>query len=232
MGASYEKIFENNRRWVDRHSAEDPQFLEKLSGTQSPEYLYIGCSDSRVPANDIMGLHPGEVFVHRNIANLVVNNDLNCSSVIEYAVRELKIKHIIVCGHYGCGGVQAAMKAQDLGILNPWLRNIRDVYRLHRDELRALPDKERYDRLVELNVQEQCVNVIKAACIQESYLETGYPLVHGWVFDLKDGLIKDLKIDFPSVLRGIQEIYDLRGGFKYFGTDAVPASAAMDEGDV
>lgn len=235
MGSSYDDIFENNRRWVDRMRGQDPQYFDHLARNQSPEYLYIGCSDSRVPANDIMGLDPGEVFVHRNIANLVVNNDLNCTSVIEYAVRELKVKHIIVCGHYGCGGVMAAMKPMDLGILNPWLRNIRDVFRLHRVELSAVSEEKRYDRLVELNVQEQCVNVIKQACVQDSYLETGYPLVHGWVFDLRNGVLNDLRIDFPSVLKDIQEIYDLRGGFKYNDSDRqerpVPASAAMSEGD-
>lgn len=239
MAASYDEIFENNRRWVEKMSAQDETFLKNLSSNQTPDYLYIGCSDSRVPANDIMGLHPGEVFVHRNIANLVVNNDLNCTSVIEYAVRELKVKHIIVCGHYGCGGVQAAMKPMDMGILNPWLRNIRDVFRLHRVELTTIPKEQQYDRLVELNVIEQCVNVIKQACVQDSYLETGYPLVHGWVFNLQSGLINDLKIDFPKVLADIQEIYDLRGGFKYTSSDAgtsepptISAECALTEGDM
>ena len=208
----YEQIFENNRKWVASKSEQDKDFLEKLAKDQTPEYLYIGCSDSRVPANDIMGLEPGEVFVHRNVANLVVSIDLNVMSVINYAVKHLKVKHIIVCGHYNCGGVKAAMSAQDLGILNPWLRNIRDVYRLHVAELDAIQDQNaRYNRLVELNVQEQCVNVIKTAAVQKAYDETGFPLVHGWVFDLKTGLLKDLEIDFPKILHDIQHIYNITG---------------------
>ena len=161
---SYEKIFENNQKWVDEKRATDDMFFEKLAGDQNPDYLYIGCSDSRITAEDMMGAAPGEIFVHRNIGNLVVSIDLNVMSVINYAVNFLKVKHIIVCGHYNCGGVQAAMTQEDLGILNPWLRNIRDVYRIHRDELKGiLDDRKRYDRLVELNVKEQCINVIKTA---------------------------------------------------------------------
>jgi carbonic anhydrase len=157
-----------------------------------------------------MGVEPGEVFVHRNVANLVNNTDLNVMSVINYAVRHLGVKHIVVCGHYNCGGVKAAMQARDMGILNPWLRNVRDVYRLHKDELNAITDDEaRYDRLVELSVQEQCINVIKTAAVQLSYTEHGYPTVHGWVFDLRTGRLKDLGIDFPDVLHDIQEIYNL-----------------------
>lgn len=218
MPTKYEDIFDNNRRWVERMAKQDPAFFEKLASDQHPEYLYIGCSDSRVPANDIMGLEPGEVFVHRNVANLVVNTDLNVTAVIEYAVRILQVKHIIVCGHYGCGGVRAAMQPKDMGILNPWLRNIRDVYRIHRDELAAIPvEKDRYDRLVELNVEEQCINIIKHACVQEAYLATGYPLVHGWAFDLNNGILKDLPIDFSEILHGVQELYDLSGTFQYTG---------------
>ncbi len=207
---TYEQIFENNKKWVASKSELDIDFLTKLSKDQTPDYLYIGCSDSRVPANDIMGLEPGEVFVHRNIANLVCSIDLNVMSVINYAVRYLGVKHIIVCGHYNCGGVKAAMQPKDLGILNPWLRNIRDVYRLHKDELNAISDEhDRYNRLVELNVQEQCVNVIKLASVQQQYNKNGYPIVHGWVFDLKTGLIKDLNLDFEKILKDIQEIYRL-----------------------
>lgn len=207
---SYEQIFENNKAWVTSKVKTDPSFFEKLAKDQHPDYLYIGCSDSRVPANEIMGLEPGEVFVHRNVANLVCTIDLNVMSVINYAVRHLKVKHIIVCGHYNCGGVKAAMQPKDLGILNPWLRNIRDVYRLHKDELNAIADESaRYDRLVELNVQEQCVNVIKLASVQQEYTQRGYPTVHGWVFDLKSGMLKDLKLDFDKILHDIQEIYKL-----------------------
>ncbi|HEY0274350.1 MAG TPA: carbonic anhydrase [Chitinophaga sp.] len=208
----YEQIFEHNRQWVAEHKANDALFFEKLADGQQPDYLYIGCSDSRVPTNEIMGLGAGEVFVHRNIANLVVNADLNVMSVINYAVRHLRVKHIVICGHYQCGGVKAAMQSEDLGILNPWLRNIRDVYRLHKDELNAITDEaRRYDRLVELNVQEQCINVIKTAAVQQSYVKDGFPTVHGWVFDIHNGLLIDLKIDFQHILHEIQEIYDLTG---------------------
>lgn len=210
--ATYDQLFENNKKWVQSKLAQDPNFLEKLAADQQPDYLYIGCSDSRVPANEIMGLEPGEVFVHRNVANLVNNVDLNVMSVLNYAVSHLHVKHIIVCGHYNCGGVKAAMTPQDLGILNPWLRNIRDVYRLHQNELDAITDEhERYNRLVELNVYEQCVNIIKTAAVQKSYIANKYPVVHGWVFDLKTGLLKDLNIDFLAVLKDIQKIYDLTG---------------------
>jgi carbonic anhydrase len=209
---SYEQIFENNRRWVASKLATDKEFFERLAKEQQPDYLYIGCSDSRVPANEIMGLDAGEVFVHRNIANLVNSVDLNVMSVINYAVRHLGVKHIIVCGHYNCGGVKAAMQAQDLGLLNPWLRNIRDVYRLHQQELDGIEDNtQRFNRLVELNVQEQCLNVIKTAVVQQSYLAKGFPVVHGWVYDLHNGLLIDLKIDFEGLLHEIQKIYDLTG---------------------
>lgn len=188
----------------------DADFFEKLAKDQNPEYLYIGCSDSRVPANEIMGLEPGDVFVHRNVANLVCSIDLNVMAVINYAVRHLEVKHVVVCGHYNCGGVKAAMQPKDLGILNPWLRNIRDVYRLHKEELNAIASEgDRYNRLVELNVQEQCINVIKLASVQQQYVKNGYPRVHGWVFDLKTGLLKDLNLDFEKILHDIQEIYNL-----------------------
>ncbi|MFY0253978.1 carbonic anhydrase [Chitinophaga sp. 30R24] len=209
---SYNQIFENNKQWVASKLATDSAFFEKMADSQKPDYLYIGCSDSRVPTNEIMGLEAGEVFVHRNIANLVPNTDLNVMGVINYAVVHLEVKHIIICGHYNCGGVKSAMQAKDLGILNPWLRNIRDVYRLHMDELNAITDEhERYNRLVELNTQEQCINVIKTAAVQKSYLAKGYPTVHGWVYDLKNGMLKDLEIDFEGVLHEIQKIYDLTG---------------------
>lgn len=159
-----------------------------------------------------MGLEAGEVFVHRNIANLVPNTDLNVMSVINYAVRHLHVKHIVVCGHYGCGGVNAAMTPGDMGLLNPWLRCIRDVYRLHEAELDAITDdKEKYKRLIELNVIESCRNIIKTAAVQQSYDEKKFPIVHGWVFDLHDGLLKDLKIDFEGTLQGIKKIYNLAG---------------------
>ena len=210
MKKSYEVIFENNRKWVESQLVNDPEFFKNLSATQTPEYLYIGCSDSRVSAEEMMGMKPGEVFVTRNVANVVNALDMSSTAVIQYAVEHLKVKHIIVCGHYGCGGVKAAMTPQDLGLLNPWLRNIRDVYRLHQQELDSIDDEQkRYDRLVELNVQEQCINVIKMAVVQEQYLLDEYPVVHGWVFDMRTGKIIDLEIDFENTLKDIQKIYNL-----------------------
>ncbi|EGU83763.1 hypothetical protein HZS61_016146 [Fusarium oxysporum f. sp. conglutinans] len=207
---SHDRLFHNNRAWAENKAKVNPDFFKNLAAGQAPEYLWIGCADSRIPAEQICGLEPGEAFIHRNIANLVCNTDLNAMGVINYAVKHLGVKHIIVCGHYGCGGVKAAMTPQDLGLLNPWLRNIRDVYRLHEKELDAIEDEgARYDRLVELNVVEQCRNVIKSADVQQSWHENKYPIVHGWVFGFKDGLLKDLKIDFESVLADIQKIYNL-----------------------
>ncbi len=211
---AYEQLFENNKKWIASMKEKDADFFEKLSQDQTPEFLYIGCSDSRVPANEIMGLEPGEVFVHRNVANIVASVDLNVMSVINYAVAHLNVKHIIVCGHYNCGGVKAAMMPKDMGILNPWLRNIRDVYRLHQAALDGIQEEhERYNRLVELNVQEQAINVIKTAVVQKSYVKNRYPTVHGWVFDLNTGVLKDLRINFTEVLKDIQKIYDLTGEF-------------------
>lgn len=202
-----QQILNNNENWISEKLNSDPDYFKKLAQGQQPDYLYIGCSDSRVTAEELMGLGPGEVFIHRNIANMVVNTDLNVQSVINYAVRHLKVKHVIVVGHYNCGGVKAAMRSEDLGLLNPWLRNIRDVYRLHKDELNQITDEGlRYNRLVELNVQEQCINVIKLAAIQQAHKERGLT-VHGWVFDVHSGKLIDLKIDFPMVLKEIMEIY-------------------------
>ncbi|WP_374164583.1 carbonic anhydrase [Arcticibacter sp. MXS-1] len=207
---SYQQLFENNKKWVAQKKAGHANFFEELAKEQKPEFLYIGCSDSRVPANEIMGLEPGDVFVHRNIANVVNSIDLNCMSVINYAVVHLKVKYIIVCGHYNCGGVKAAMEPRDLGILNPWLRNIRDVYRHHQDELdRIQDDSRRYNRLVELNVVEQCINVIKTAEVQQCYKANGFPRVAGWVFDLHNGELIDLNIDFEGHLEKVKKIYNL-----------------------
>lgn len=206
----YKRIFENNRKWVAAKKAKNKDFFEYLSKGQDPDFLYIGCSDSRVTAEELMGVQPGEVFVHRNIANVISNTDLNAMSVIDFAVTHLNVKHIVVCGHYFCGGVKAAMQPRDLGILNPWLRNIRDVYRLHRTELDAIRNEDkRYMRLVELNVEEQCINVIKTAAVQRSFLKKGYPTVHGWVFNVKTGELIDLGIDFREKLRDIRQIYNL-----------------------
>jgi carbonic anhydrase len=206
----YDEVFENNRQWVARNTERDPDFFSRLATHQDPDFLFIGCADSRVPANEIMGLEPGEVFVHRNVANLVVGTDINAQSVIEYAVGHLDVKHVIVCGHYGCGGVAAAMQSADLGLLNGWLREIRDVYRLHQKELEAIEDTDaRYRRLVELNVREQCVNVIKTAVVLKKYAHTGHPVVHGWVYDVANGLLCDLEVPFEEILERIQEIYRL-----------------------
>ena len=204
-----EDVFKNNHDWVVSKLDIDKNYFNELSKGQSPELLYIGCSDSRVTAEDLMGVQPGEAFVHRNIANMVISVDLNVMSVLNYAVDHLKVKHVVVCGHYYCGGVKAAMQASDMGILNPWLRNIRDVFRLHMTELDAIDNEDdRYNRLVELNVQEQCVNIIKTAVIQKAYYEREIS-VHGWVFDVKSGKLIDLKIDFPEILKDIMKIYKL-----------------------
>lgn len=204
-----DSIFENNKKWIQEKLEVDANYFEDLGKGQTPELLYIGCSDSRVSTEELMGAKPGEVFVHRNIANMVISIDLNVMSVVNYAVDSLKVKHIIVCGHYACGGVKAAMQSVDLGLLNPWLRNIRDVYRIHKNELNYITDEEKkYDRLVELNVQEQCVNLIKTAAVQKAVRNRGLT-VHGWVFDVHTGRIIDLKIDFDNILKNIMEIYHL-----------------------
>ena len=203
------QIFKNNEAWIEDCLQEDPQYFKKLAEGQDPKYLYIGCSDSRVSAEVVMGAKPGEIFVHRNIANLAPNNDLNILSVVVYAVKHLKIKHIIVCGHYNCGGIKAAMQPEDLGILNPWLRNIRDVVRLHQKELEAIDTEEaRYRRLVELNVREQCFNVVKMKEVQKAILERGLR-VHGWVFDMATGRLLDQKIDFQNLAEHLGDVYKL-----------------------
>ena len=204
-----DQIFKNNQKWVNEKLGLDPDYFKNLSEGQNPEVLYIGCSDSRVTAEEIMGAKPGEVFVHRNIANLVSNLDLSAMSVINFAVVHLNVNHIIVCGHYGCGGVKAAMQSKDLGVLNPWLRNIRDVYRIHKEELNKIDDEDsKYKRLVELNVQEQCVNVIKTSDVQLAYKNRGLS-IHGWVLDMKTGKLIDLQIDYDGILKDVMQIYRL-----------------------
>lgn len=204
-----EHVFKNNKKFIEDKLSVDKDYFEDLGKGQSPELLYIGCSDSRVSAEELMGLAPGEAFIHRNIANMVISIDLNVMSVVNYAVDHLKVEHVVVCGHYACGGVKAAMQSADLGILNPWLRNIRDVYRIHKDELNAIDcEEKRYDRLVELNVKEQCVNLIKTAAVQKANRDRGLK-VHGWVFDVHTGKLIDLKIDFDKYLKDIMEIYHL-----------------------
>ncbi len=188
---SYEKLLFKNKTWAQKQIENDPKFFKRLSSLQTPEFLWIGCSDSRVPADKITGTQPGEIFVHRNIANMVVHTDVNLLSVLDYAVNHLKVNHVIVCGHYGCGGIKAAMTNHDYKyVLNMWLRNIKDVYRLHREELLEITDEEkRTDRLVELNVKEQVMHLAKTSIIQRSWLNEKRPQLHGWVYGLKDGLI-------------------------------------------
>lgn len=187
-------LLEHNRQWAARIKADDPTFFEKLSAQQTPEYLWIGCSDSRVPANQIVGMMPGEIFVHRNIANVVIHTDLNCQSVIQYAVEVLKVKHVIVCGHYGCGGVMAAMGSSQFGLIDSWLRNIKDVYRRHEDELNALTDDTaRVNKLCEYNVLAQLENICHTTTIQNAWARGQELHVHGWIYSVRDGLIRDLR---------------------------------------
>jgi carbonic anhydrase len=188
---SYEKLLLENKAWAAEKLQDDPQFFNRLAHLQTPEFLWIGCSDSRVPANEITGTQPGEIFVHRNVANLVINTDVNVLSVLDYAVNHLKVKHVIVCGHYGCGGVKAAITNNDFKpVLNMWLRNIKDVYRLHREELNAITDEgKRVDKLTELNVKEQVFNLAKTSIIQRAWKNDERPDLHGWVYGLNDGII-------------------------------------------
>lgn len=199
MLASYNQLFHNNKKWVQQKLMEDPEYFTKLGKGQSPDYLWIGCSDSRVPANEITGTQPGEMFVHRNIANMVVHSDMNLLSVLSYAVEVLKVKHIIVCGHYGCGGVIAAMGNKQFGLIDNWLRHIKDVYRLHQKELDAITDEvERAKRFVELNVMEQVADLSKTTIVQNAWKKKQPLAVHGWVYDINDGLLKDLQVSALS----------------------------------
>ena len=188
----FEKLLHENKLWAAQQVAKDPDYFNRLSDIQTPELLWIGCSDSRVPANQITGTEPGEIFVHRNVANLVINTDVNLLSVLDFAVNHLKVKHVIVCGHYGCGGVKASITNHDFNyVLNMWLRNIKDVYRIHRTELDKISDDgKKADRLVELNVQEQVFNLAKTSIIQKAWKHEQRPDLHGWVYGLKDGIIK------------------------------------------
>jgi carbonic anhydrase len=188
---AYEKLLLENKAWATEQVQIDPEFFSRLSHIQTPEFLWIGCSDSRVPADKITGTQPGEIFVHRNIANMVVHTDINLLSVLEYAVEVLKVKHIIVCGHYGCGGVKAAMGNKSLGIINKWLRNIKDVYRIHRDEIDKIENEEaRTNKLIEYNVMEQIMNLAKTSIVQKAWKNDQRPHLHGWVYGLNDGIIK------------------------------------------
>jgi carbonic anhydrase len=203
----YERLLLENKAWAAEKIQDDPEFFSRLAGIQSPDFLWIGCSDSRVPANEITGTQPGEIFVHRNIANMVVHTDLNLLSVLQYAVEVLKVKHVIVCGHYGCGGVKAAMTRHNYGIINKWLRNIKDVYRIHREEIDKIQDPTlRVNRLVEFNVQEQVMNLAKTSIVQKSWNESHYPHLHGWVYGLDNGLIKPI-FEIPAGTH-IDQLYE------------------------
>ncbi|MCB0429090.1 MAG: carbonic anhydrase [Flavobacteriales bacterium] len=199
MQESYQRLIRNNRNWAEQQVRQDKDYFRKLSLGQSPEYLWIGCSDSRIPANEVTGTHPGEIFVHRNIANVVIQTDMNLLSVLYYAVDILHVKHVIVCGHYGCGGVCAAMQNTDFGFVNNWLRGIKQVYEIHHRELDGITEREqREDRLVELNVMEQVNNLAKTRIVQRAWKNSELQ-IHGWVYDGRDGLIKDLKYDINRI---------------------------------
>lgn len=214
MEKSYQKLLSNNKKWVEMQLQVDPSYFENLAKGQTPEYLWIGCSDSRVPANEVTGTRPGEIFVHRNIANMVVHSDMNMLSVLSYAVEVLKVKHVIVCGHYGCGGVLAAMGNKQYGLIDNWLRHIKDVYRLHYEELDAIEDATlRGRRFVEVNVKEQVLDLGKTSIVQNAW-KNGQPLhLHGWVYDINDGIIKDLEVTLKSVadLHTVYHFEDLKG---------------------
>jgi carbonic anhydrase len=209
MEKSYKNLLENNKKWVAKQLAIDPAYFDKLSNSQNPEYLWIGCSDSRVPANQITGTLPGDIFVHRNIANMVVHSDMNMLSVLSYAVEVLKVKHIIVCGHYGCGGVIAAMENKQFGLIDNWLRHIKDVYRYHHKELDAIEDKtQRARRFVEVNVMEQVHDLGKTSIVQNAWKNKQPLHVHGWVYDIHDGIIKDLDVSFTCT-KDLHKVYHL-----------------------
>lgn len=199
MSDFYKKILDNNKTWVEAQLALDPEFFNDLAKGQTPPLLWIGCSDSRVPANEIIGAKPGEVFVHRNIANMVIHSDMNMLSVLDYSVNVLKVKHVIVCGHYGCGGVKAAMGNSSIGIIDNWIRHIKDVYRLHNNYLDSIIDeKERFNVFVELNVKEQVVDLAKTSIVQAAWKNGQDLTIHGWVYGLDSGYVKDLGVNFSS----------------------------------
>lgn len=204
------ELFDNNRKWADGRTTVDPEFFSRLTLAQSPKYMWIGCSDSRIPANQVIGLDPGQVFVHRNVANLVHHTDFNCLSVLQYAVEMLKVEHVIVCGHYGCGGVKAAMEKTQLGLVDNWLRNIRDVYAHHTSELDAIQDERlKYDRLVELNVIRQTLNVCHTTIVQNAWARGQKVCIHGWVYALSDGLLRDLNcvINSPDQINEVHRVH-------------------------
>jgi carbonic anhydrase len=203
------EAIENNAVWASKRVDEDPMFFKRLARGQNPSILYIGCSDSRVTAEEMLGAGPGDLLVHRNIANLIPNNDHSSNTVVNFAIHDLGVRNIVICGHYGCGGVQAAMQSTDLGNLTSWLQNIRDVYRLHAAELDAIVDEsDRNRRLVELNVYEQCINLLKIAEVQNAYSSSEL-IIAGWVFDMSSGRIKDLRLDIEQIVGSIRDIYSI-----------------------
>ncbi|RNI28455.1 carbonic anhydrase [Rufibacter immobilis] len=206
-----QRIFEGNRNWVEKKREDDPEFFERSAKGQAPKYLFIGCSDSRVPASQISGTAPGEMFVHRNIANMVVHTDANLLSVLQYAVEVLKVKHIMVVGHYGCGGVAAAMSDKQFGLIDNWLTNIKDVIRLHEDEFNFITDEEqRFRRLVELNVIEQVINLSKTSIIQNALKEEEPPQLYGLVYDIREGILRDLNVQTTNVMKRYEHIYGMQ----------------------
>lgn len=206
----YKKIIENNKKWVENKLAISPDYFKNLAEGQNPPLLWIGCSDSRVPANEIIGAEPGEVFVHRNIANMVVHSDMNMLSVLDYAVNALKVKHVIVCGHYGCGGVKAAMGNTSIGIIDNWIRHIKDTYRFHQHELDAIEDeKERFNKFVEINVKEQVMDLAKTSIVQNAWKNGQELSLHGWVYGLNDGYVTDLGVNF-SCDTDLDDVYQLK----------------------
>lgn len=210
MNDFYKKILDNNKTWVENQLAIDPEYFKDLSKGQTPPLLWIGCSDSRVPANEIIGAKPGEVFVHRNIANMVVHSDMNMLSVLDYAVNVLKVKHVIVCGHYGCGGVKAAMGNQSIGIIDNWIRHIKDVYRLHEDYLNSFEDEEeRFNMFVEINVKEQVYDLAKTSIVQAAWRSGQELMLHGWAYGLNSGYVTDLEVNM-SCNKELDEVYRLK----------------------
>ncbi|MCU4188779.1 carbonate dehydratase [Flavobacterium sp. HXWNR29] len=210
MSDFYKKILDNNKKWVENKLAISPNYFKNLADGQNPPLLWIGCSDSRVPANEIIGAEPGEVFVHRNIANMVVHSDMNMLSVLDYAVNALKVKHVIVCGHYGCGGVKAAMGNSSIGIIDNWIRHIKDVYRFHQKELDAIEnEKERFNKFVEINVKEQVMDLAKTSIVQNAWKNGQELSLHGWVYGLNDGYVTDLGVNF-SCDKDLDDVYQLK----------------------
>lgn len=208
---TYKELLKGNKLWVKEKLRQDPKFFERLAKGQSPEVLWIGCSDSRVPANEITGTNPGDIFVHRNIANMVVHSDMNLLSVLDYAVNILKVKHVIVCGHYGCGGVRAAMTNEQYGLVDNWLRHIKDVYRLHQQELDRIADEEqRFNRFAELNVIEQVFDLSKTSIIQNAWRSRSLPMIHGWIYDVGTGILQDLEVSLHSKSK-VPSIYNVTG---------------------